>query len=302
MCFKIRLLDPWAPEQGRRLVVGEFDFWTEWSPERADGLLSKWRPDPELLEFSGPKVWYCCEPRSTSKLYGSEQWQGVIRHLRPDQMLHHQHPDSQYRVPHITHWGEIGVDGRSDRKEKAVAVASNFGGPPRKRWKAMRRRVAFATHGLVDLYGRRESWEKFRRHLWSWRGLPNNYVGEIPGGWGVEEKLNRMAEYKVAVCLENTCEPNYFTEKFVDAVRAGCIPVYHPHPTVREGVLRGARWVGPEDYGWNVESTLRAALDGEIDAYRSGNEEWLRGDAVRATSAREVYRRIGKVLVGSGER
>ena len=277
-------------------MVGEFDFWTEWGREEADGLLSKWRPDPELLEFPGPRVWYCCEPRSTSKLYESEEWQRVIQHLKPDQMLHHQHADPERRVPHITHWGKIGVDGREDRKAKAVAVASNFGGPPRNRWKAMRRRVAFATHGLVDLYGRRESWEKFRRHLWSWPGLPKNYAGEIPGGWGVEEKLGRMAQYRVAVCLENTCEPNYFTEKFVDAVRAGCIPVYHAHDTVREGILRDAQWVDPEDYGWEVETTLEAALREDGGGYRETNAKWLQSKAVRATSAREVYRRIAEVL------
>ena len=73
-------------------------------------------------------------------------------------------------------------------------------------------------------------------------------------------KVGLFSRYHAAICLENTLEPYYFTEKFVDGVRAGCVPVYRAHPTVRDGVLRGARWVDPTDFGLSAKRTLEFAL------------------------------------------
>jgi hypothetical protein len=42
--------------------------------------------------------------------------------------------------------------------------------------------------------------------------------------------------------------------QFVDAVMAGCVPIYHAHETVRDTVLVGARWVDPAEF----DSTLCA--------------------------------------------
>jgi hypothetical protein len=294
--FRIRIIDPWAPEDGRRVHAGGFDLWTEWSPDEAQALLSMWEPDQELLEFDGPKAWFCCEPRSTCDLYDTGKWRRVTDRLEPHEILHHRHPGPECRVPHITHWGELSMDESADRQNRAIAVVSKHGGTPRKRWQEMQLRVDFATHELVDLYGREDSWRKFRRRTFSWPGPPENYCGEIPGSWGREAKLEKMAGYRVAVCLENTCEPHYFTEKFVDAVRAGCIPVYHAHETVRDGILRDASWVDPADYDMDVEATLRAALDGDPEVYRERNAEWLQSDEVKATSDVAVYERIGEIL------
>jgi hypothetical protein len=48
-----------------------------------------------------------------------------------------------------------------------------------------------------------------------------------------DEHIRFLSAYKVAICLENCVEPYYFTEKFINAVRAACIPVYHAHATVK---------------------------------------------------------------------
>ncbi len=112
-----------------------------------------------------------------------------------------------------------------DRKQKAVAIVSNHGGSPLKAHPDIRYRNRLITSPLVDLYGR-SGWQRYRSHWYSWPRAPKNYRGELPGDWPGAEKRRLMSEYKVCVCLENMNEPGYFTEKFVEAVQAGCIPVY----------------------------------------------------------------------------
>ncbi|WP_425499946.1 glycosyltransferase family 10 domain-containing protein [Fontisphaera persica] len=76
--------------------------------------------------------------------------------------------------------------------------------------------------------------------------------------------------------MENSCEKYYFTEKFVNAVRAGCIPIYHPHSSVRNIFLKGARWVDPKDFNYSPKKTIAFALRQDINEYRKYNDAWLR--------------------------
>ena len=63
---------------------------------------------------------------------------------------------------------------------------------------------------------------------------PANFRGKPTGLSDYDiEFIRFLSTCKVAVCLENCTEENYFTEKFVNAVRAGCIPVYHAHESVK---------------------------------------------------------------------
>ena len=125
---------------------------------------------------------------------------------------------------------------------------------------------------------------------------PANYRGEIPGDWPEEQKRELLAGYKVAVCLENSYEPYYFTEKFVEAVCAGCVPVYRAHPTVAEGILRGAVWVDPSNFGHDRTATLEAALAQNAKAIREHNEQWLCSPAVAETHLSVIFARIGRLL------
>ena len=106
-----------------------------------------------------------------------------------------------------------------------------------------------------------------------------------------------MAQYKVAVCLENMNEPHYFTEKFVEAVCAGCIPVYRADPSVAVGVLKGARWVDPASYGNDPERTLRAALQADATQFREANRRWLCSALLAETHHGAVFRRLAELLV-----
>ena len=75
--------------------------------------------------------------------------------------------------------------------------------------------------------------------------------------------------------MENCTEASYFTEKFVNAVRAGCIPVYHAHAPVKNSLLSGARWIDPAEFAFSSRRTIEFALNQDQDEFRSINDTWL---------------------------
>lgn len=309
--FRIKLI---TPCRRTRIEVGRFHFDTELGVDDADAVLCEWSPDATLLETEKPTAWYCCEPTS-SNLFAKESWQLFRKQLAPHQFLYHAHPNSAFRVPHITfdddplHPDYLGLDNllkrlhsiggvpSGDRKRKAVAVVSNSGSGIAT--KAMELRRTFVVAPQVELFGSRLSWRGFRRIAGILPAPPRNYRGEIPGFWTGAAKLRRLTEYKVNVCLENTWEDWYFTEKFVGAVLAGCIPIYHACESVRERFLQGAAWVDPADFNFQADETLAFALNEDIEKYWDANLRWLQSEAFLETTARAVFERIGGILCGA---
>jgi hypothetical protein len=295
---KIRLIGRWLPQPFR---ADGMLLSSDLLPEEADALLCVYQPLPELLAFRGPRAWYCCEPYETPTMGACHRaaWQPLLRRLPAEDRLYHGHPLTANRIPQVTHWEPLSMRTGTPRRPRAVAVASNHGGLPWLRWPEIRLRNHFCCHPRADLYGDPARWRWSR---FPWPGRPRNFRGPIPGGWGGEAKLALMATYHAAVCLENSYEPHYFTEKFVDAVRAGCVPVYRAHPTVRDGVLRGARWVDPADFGLDPGATLAHALSVPPAEIQAANREWLRSEALKATHGVEVYASIARFLRARSER
>jgi len=216
-----------------------------------------------------------------------------IRRLSPEQLLHHAHPDVRYRVPHVTHTEDSVCQGDPPREACACAVVSNYGGPIRNRWPDIDLRNEFVTAAGVHLYGRRDKWKHYRPRWNSLQRIPPPYQGELLPG---KAKLDILAGYQVAICLENTSEAGYFSEKFVDGVRAGCVPIYRAHPTVRDTVLRGATWVDPGDFDFDPKRTIAHALSLDREEVAAQNFAWFQTDAVRATHAERVWASIGSAL------
>lgn len=289
--LQVRVISPWLQE----LETPEAFFSVKVSTQTADALLCDWNPDPELFTFPRRKAWYCCEPRDQFRELGGGKWPSTRSRMAPGDFLYHGSPDAQLRVPHITHIENPTVNWNTDRQERVVAVVSNHGGPPWKRHRGVSYRNRFATNSRVDLYGRK-GWMRYQAGWLNRPGAPKNYKGELPGDWPASIKRELMARYKVAICLENTIEPYYFTEKFVEAVCAGCVPVYRAHPTVAQTILRGARWVDPVNYGNDPEATIDAALSIDAEPVRQQNEQWLASEDIAATHVRNVFGAIGRIL------
>jgi hypothetical protein len=104
------------------------------------------------------------------------------------------------------------------------------------------------------------------------------------------------------VCLENSLEPHYFTEKFVNAVRAGCIPVYHAHPSVRKQFLAGANWIDPADFGFSPERTIEYALQQDQAEFRRINDAWLESGILVETDNQRLFFHLHAIMKSKIER
>ncbi len=297
MTLRVRLVRPFGPLD---IETPQALFSTRIAAADADALLCEWAPTDELLSFDGPSAWYTAEPRTNRRIgvLAHPDQRRFLRLLRPEQMLHHAHADPRFRVPHMTHASAERTRHAGRREHAAAAVVSNYGGPVHNRGPGVRFRNDFVTAHGVALFGRRSKWRRYRRSWWSWPRLPSAFVSEIDGVWS--DKIELLAHYHTAVCLENTLEPFYFSEKLVDAVRAGCVPVYRAHPTVREGILRGASWVDPADFRLDAARTLEHALSLEREEIAARNFDWLGSEAVAETSQAGVWAKIAEALAAQG--
>lgn len=294
--FRILLKFPWGE------VTERFDdgiiVSTEFSHANADALLCWWEPTKDLMFFDGIKAWACEEPfEAPGSVRNSPHWTQFTDFLRKEERFHHYQDTDTLQIFPIIHLDSSHLSVRRDlaRRQNAVAVISNTGRLGRRGFD-VRLRLRFAVAPRVDLYGSTSSWARFRQFPWSRPRPPQTYRGECPGYWGSDAKLDLMSGYKVAVCLENSCESNYFTEKFVDAVRAGCIPIYRAHPSNASGILKAAKWVDPAHFGLSVQRTLDFALEQSCSEYQDINEAWLKSTAVRERSFPVMLEKVCKTL------
>jgi hypothetical protein len=179
-----------------------------------------------------------------------------------------------------------------------VGIVSNFGG---RLWflkPHFRTRNRLILDPRVELFGDPERWSQFRHFPKLWiRRPPGNYMGQPSFGFD-DEHIRFLSGYKVAVCLENCTEAYYFTEKFVNAVRAGCVPVYHAHPTVKTGFLSDARWIDPADFAFSPRRTIDFALNQDQKEFRSINDAWLDSGILGDTDDLKRLPKLHEIISG----
>jgi hypothetical protein len=273
--------------------------------DEADALLALYDPSEELLAFHGPKLWFTMEPSWHRHFHSHPVGRRLVRELDISERAFYGHPLVSNRVPHSTFHGELTTPRVSASNRAAVACVSNFGG---RCWFLKRRfslRNRFILCPLVELYGSPLSWKRFRHFPAIWRsGPPANYRGKPPvdGEFFDEPHIEFLSAFKVAVCLENSVEPHYFTEKFVNAVRAGCIPVYHAHPSVKKRFLAGAKWIDPADFGFSPERTIEYALQQDQAVFRRINDAWLESGILAETDSQGLFSYLHPIIKSKLER
>jgi hypothetical protein len=265
--------------------------------DACDGLLAWGPPTPEFLSYRGPRAWYIAEPL-TQGMFRTRLFRQALRIVAEHEFLHHSNSNPKYRFPCVTHYGEPTLPAAIRRTGDIVATVNNYGN--RIWWirHGVRLRTTFILHPSIDLYGSRKAWNRFRRWPWSKPGAPRNYRGPTgaPNCY-LLDYVEFLARYRINVCLENAFMPYWFTEKFINAVRAGCVPIYHAHPTVRDSFLRSAWWIDPADFGFDVSATLAAAQACDAGALREHNYGWLQGDVVRSTEGYAIWSKIADHFV-----
>ena len=266
--------------------------------ERADALLALYDPSEELLAFDGPKLWFTIEPSWHHHFRSHPVGRRLVRELEISERAFYAHPLVSNRVPHPTFRGELTKPRGPASTRAAIACASNFGG---RTWLlkprfSLRNRFILSPH--VELYGNPLSWKQFRHFPAIWQsGPPANYRGRPSGEEFFDESyIEFLSAFKVAVCLENCVEPHYFTEKFVNAVRAGCIPIYHAHSTVKERFLRHAKWIDPADFAFSPRRTIEYALQQDQAVFRQINDAWLESGILAETDNQRLFSYLHPII------
>ncbi len=91
------------------------------------------------------------------------------------------------------------------------------------------------------------------------------------------------------LCVWRTApKPITLLKNLSNAVRAGCIPVYHAHATVKSSFLSGARWIDPADFGFSPRRTIEFALNQDQMEFRSINDAWLESGILADTDDLKV--------------
>lgn len=87
------------------------------------------------------------------------------------------------------------------------------------------------------------------------RAVARSYRGEVP----VFAKVSTLADYRFALCFENTAFPGYVTEKIFDCFLARCIPVYLGAPDITD-LVPAAAFIDARDFRdlGALESFIRA--------------------------------------------
>ena len=300
MKFKCRIVsNQFKASEWTDFTIDDVLYSLHLAPENADGLIAFYEPSEELLRFKGPKLWFTIEPSWHHHFHGHPIGIKLIRLLDNSEHIFYGNPDPKYIIPHPTYRGPLSLPRVPVSKPAAVACVSNFGG---RTWfwkQHIRLRNQMILCPLVELFGRPEAWAKFRHFpkLWIQRP-PANFQGRSsPGKDDKDEEHTRfLSGFKVAVCLENCTEPDYFTEKFVNAARAGCIPVYHAHPSVKKRFLAGAKWIDPVDFGFSPQRTIEYALTQDQFEFRRVNDAWLASSILAETDDRSVFPTLHKMM------
>ncbi len=267
--------------------------------EEADALLVLYDASDELLRFTGPKLWFSMEP--ACHLHSHPVGKRLVQDLDATERAFYGHPDTRYRVPHPTYDGSLSRPRVASVRRAVVATVNNFGG---RLWFLkphiwIRNRMIMDRR--VELFGAPQAWAQFRHFPKLWmRRPPDNYMGRASAGADIhdDDRIRFLSAYKVAVCLENCTEAHYFTEKFVCAVRAGCIPVYHAHPTVKSSFLSGARWIDPADFSFSSGRTIDFALNQDQMEFRSINDAWLESGILADTDGRKLVPKLHEIISG----
>jgi glycosyl transferase family 10 (putative fucosyltransferase) len=72
-----------------------------------------------------------------------------------------------------------------------------------------------------------------RHEIVGWSRAEGIELQALGGGYRpFEKKYEGLAPYRFSVVIENSMEPNYFTEKLIDAILCDCVPIYLGCPNI----------------------------------------------------------------------
>lgn len=140
----------------------------------------------------------------------------------------------------------------------------------------------FMRKGLLDLYGK--GWDSLRNLPTKWQKcLPPIFKSHPPQS--CENKLETIRNYRYGLCIENAKFPGYVTEKIIDCLVAGVIPLYMGAPDIEKHIPTSC-FVDLRKYD-NIEdllSYLQSMSQEEALKIITNGQEFLRSEAANGFS------------------
>ena len=243
------------------LAVRFTDLWKNFHPERfflLSILGDRWdiRPDDDAnLLIYGPYGSKHREHRGTKLLISGEPWQFAREACDFSISWHWIDEPSHLRVPNgFWYLFEVGDEALDRRTFRAWVDRPNFcnfiyanGEPPERRafFEILSRRRFVHSPGSVDTNTEPIS----GRHDIDWRG----------------SKIAYQRQFRFSIAFENSSHEWYTTEKIVDALLGGTIPIYWGNPRVSTDV-NPSTFVNAHDFGSLAElADFVVALDEDRD-------------------------------------
>lgn len=266
----------------------------------ADAVIIYYDAFPDTIRFPKKTYWWKTEPKWHS-MYRNKAAKHIQKILPAENILSYNELSIEQRIPHQTHIRKDLQVIKNNREKKVGAVVSNFGDAMWLLRPSFLLRNFLITRKGVSLYGRFDSWNRYPHRLLpkKFQKPPDNYCGEI-GGWVYDDisTIERFARFHALICLENSFEPFYFTEKLVFAVAAGCLPIYLPHPTVAQEYLNDCFFINPIKYMFRSKYIFEAALNTPIEEVWEQNDKWLKRHLERKDGTREdqLWDRVSRLI------
>jgi len=150
-----------------------------------------------------------------------------------------------------------------------------------------------------DLYGQR--WDRF--YLQGKLSILNPVLARIyqqfprlprrrnfPSSRGaVKSKREIMRQYRFSICYENASYPGCTTEKILDAMFAGSVPIYLGDPRVKELVPKEA-FIDKRDFSDYdaLYRYLKGMSETEYEGYRLAIHQFVHGEAIKPFGAQAL--------------
>jgi hypothetical protein len=137
----------------------------------------------------------------------------------------------------------------------------------------------FGLRGLLDLYGAGWNDPSKLPHRWKQRlGSLLSHLQPVP----CQDKVRTMANYRFALCLENISYPGYITEKLIDCLVAGAVPIYLGAPDVSDFIPADCFIDCRRFQSFQaLEDELQRVEDDKGASYLKAGRDFLQSDAGR---------------------
>jgi hypothetical protein len=161
-----------------------------------------------------------------------------------------------------------------------------------------------------DLYGQR--WDRFffqkglsrlnpffevAYQKWPWLPRRRNF----PSARGpIAKKREVLRQYKFSICYENAAYPGWVTEKMLDAMFAGCVPVYLGDPEALKLVPKEA-FIDKRNFS-DYDALYRYMKEmpqTEYEGYRRAIHNFVHGEAIKPFGAQAFVDTILREVVNS---